>query len=132
MSAHTINRPVPRVLAMAVSLASRAFNTAPASEASEEIGCLPATAPRQIRPGDYNAPAAAFRRKPAGLRDGGAGNQAHHPAMEPGDRGRDPAACGARQGFGSVAGGRLGRDVGVVARRFVGPGCAAEAVALTR
>src|SRR5437879_13170558 len=66
MSAHTINRPVPRVLAMAVSLASRAFNTAPASEASEEIGCLPATAPRQIRPGDYHAPAAAFRRQPAG------------------------------------------------------------------
>src|SRR5205823_14657736 len=66
MSAHTINRPVPRVLAMAVSLASRAFNTAPASEASEEIGCLPATAPRQSRPGDYNAPAAALRRKPAG------------------------------------------------------------------
>jgi hypothetical protein len=51
---------------MAVSLASRAFNTAPASEASEEIGCLPATAPRKIRPGDYNATAAAFRRKPAG------------------------------------------------------------------
>src|SRR5438045_8575029 len=66
MSAHTINRPVPRVLAMAVSLASRAFNTAPASEASEESGCLPATAPRQIRPGDDNAPAAAFRRNPAG------------------------------------------------------------------
>src|SRR5438067_8149595 len=66
MSAHTINRPVPRVLAIAVSLASRAFNTAPASGASEEIGCLPATAPRQIRPGDYNAPAAACRRKPSG------------------------------------------------------------------
>ena len=66
MSVHTINRPVPRVLAMAVSLASRAFNTAAASEAREEIGCLPVTAPRQIQPGDYNATAAAFRRKPAG------------------------------------------------------------------
>src|ERR1044071_8551354 len=102
MSAHTINRPVPRVLAMAVSLASRAFNTARTSEASEEIGCLGLQA----------------------LAKSGQGT-----AMEPGDRGRDPAACGARQGFGPVAGGRLGRDLGVVARHFGGPGCAAEAVA---
>src|SRR5438876_4857331 len=87
ISAHTINKPVPRVLAMPPSLAARPFKHASSERGEDEM-----TTSRQSAGEVYNGAPATFRRAGEQASDRACGDRArhqtHHPAMEPGNRGR--------------------------------------------